>query len=726
MLDFGSFVYGTHYWRPPTPPAEDHVRHLTRIKRECGFDLVKFRLPWNYLEREPASFVFDEVHQLFDICDRLELGVLLELSLENAPYWLEQQYPEARYVNANGRAIELGAQEATPSGGHPGLCLHHPAVHDQAGLFIRRLVNEFKDRVSLALYDCWNEPHLEPAWCNMMGATPNDTLFCYCENSRRAFRRWLEDTYGDINALNAAWARAYTDFRQLNPPILNGNYADWLDWFRFWFDQLQDNMQWRVNTIKQEDPNRKVISHSGAVPPVLPRANAVIHNWKFSEPVDIWGSSFAPQAFGWPLSTCAMVAEVTRSAARGKPYWISEMPGGPSNILGFRRSWSPTEKHYRVWNWLSIACGSAGTMHWCYLPERTGHESGCYGMMRPDGAHTVRSLAITHTAALIRQQKDLATKRSTPTQVAVLYDPNQSSLLYAMELTDDKVGKAHTGYYRAIWAADLNARYLTEEDLDSIAEPVLILPLPLLLSDLAIDKITAYVAQGGVLITEARTGMFDEHGFTRPTVPAGALADAAGIIEEEPVCSDPDNVPTIITADGGILQDPHADLPVLDPMALGPEICFSEPHEAVVRAQGYLVPLQPITARPIGTCGDHVVATVNRHGNGYVYYIGTYLGFALGRRDEQALDWVRTILLSHAQPPIRGNTLRPRQITTGPTPLLAVFNDHRTDTVTDHIKLPCEAGKAFDIYSDRHYRIEQGVLTLTVPPEDCIVLRLHE
>ena len=92
----GNYTYGTHYWRPPTPPREQHREHLARIRNEFGFNLVKIRLLWNWHHRKPDAFQFDEVHELFDICDELGLDVLLEVNLETAPYWLEQQYPDSK------------------------------------------------------------------------------------------------------------------------------------------------------------------------------------------------------------------------------------------------------------------------------------------------------------------------------------------------------------------------------------------------------------------------------------------------------------------------------------------------------------------------------------------------------------------------------------------------------------------------------------------------------
>ena len=77
------------------------------------------------------------------------------------------------------------------------------------------------------------------------------------------------------------------------------------------------------------------------------------------------------------------------------------------------------------------------------------------------------------------------------------------------------------------------------------------------------------------------------------------------------------------------------------------------------------------------------------------------------------------------EPVIRGRALRPRLITSGAAPLLAVFNDHRTDAVTDRVHLNCEAKAAIDIHTGQPCEIREQCLELTVPAEDCVVIRLH-
>ena len=484
-------------------------------------------------------------------------------------------------------------------------------------------------------------------------------------------------------------------------------------------------MRWRVKVVKEEDPAGIVISHSGAVPPVLPRAHACIDNFRFAEPVDMWGTSFAPQAFSWDLATCAQVIEVTRSAARGKPFWISEMPGGPANIQGFRTSRIPRPKDYHLWNWLAAALGSVGTVHWCYLSERTGQEAGNFGMIRGNGQDTPRSRAIADTAARLRKYEDILTTARPATQVAVLYSADNSSLLFAMELEDKLYGQSHTGYYRAVWKADLGARYVTYDAIDDITEKVLIVPMALSMSDKVADRLAKFVYDGGVLIADCRTGLYDERGWMRPDLPAGSLREAAGLTEGEQVCSDPGNDVVVPTADGVIDEQSRKDLPPMDPIHQGPPITFSWPLPAVVRAHGFLTPLELKGAEPIGTSGDMVLAARHAYGRGCVYYFGTYMGLALDKNIPDAHAVLQHILLKHATPVLRGNSLRPRLIAGQDRSLLAVFNDDRTQCVTEMVPVPGGFRNARNIVDGTLSPIVGDKVSLTVEPENAAILLLE-
>jgi hypothetical protein len=566
-------------------------------------------------------------------------------------------------------------------------------------------------------FDCWNEPHLEPAWvCNYWG-NMGDRLFCYCQQTRAQFRRWLASRYATVERLNATWGRAYGEWEDINPPNRHGTYADWLDWGRFWYDQLAGHMRWRYEILKSADPDHVVMSHSGAVPPFLPRPNAYIHNWKLAEPVDLWGTSYAPKYHNWDLSTCCGTIDATRSAARGKRFWISEMSGGSTYVRGFAKSPLPRPKDYRAWNWLSVACGAKATIHWCYLEESTGPEATNFGLVRANGQITERARGATEVASTLRRYAHIIDRHQPQESLGILYDPDNTMQLFAMEGEDGLYTRSHIGYYRTAWECDQHVRYVTYDSLDDLTGlKVLLAPMCLTMPESVTARIAQFVRAGGVLIAEARSGLFDQRGYNRPVLPAGQLAEVVGAIEEEAIYSDPDNRPR--------LNNPRGE-PWPDPIYNGPEICFAAPIQATIRARAYLVPLQPTTSQVIGRCDSLCLAVQNNYGHGVAYYFGTYVGLALAGGDEEAARLVAAIITQYCPAKVRGTYLRPRLIEGDDgEALLAVFNDSRTERLADRIMVPREYRKAIDVDRSVPVSLDSGAISLEVDAEDVRVFHL--
>lgn len=47
---------------------------------------------------------FEKIDEIMTDCDELGLRLLLGIVIEMAPYWLEREFPNARFVNARARA----------------------------------------------------------------------------------------------------------------------------------------------------------------------------------------------------------------------------------------------------------------------------------------------------------------------------------------------------------------------------------------------------------------------------------------------------------------------------------------------------------------------------------------------------------------------------------------------------------------------------------------------
>ena len=85
---------------------------------------------------------------------------------------------------------------------------------------------------------------------------------CCCEASAEKFREWLNEKYGDINALNEAWYRSsYRCWDDVQIPRINDPYPDNMDWILFRIDNAVRLFEWRVNIIRELDPDHPVTAH---------------------------------------------------------------------------------------------------------------------------------------------------------------------------------------------------------------------------------------------------------------------------------------------------------------------------------------------------------------------------------------------------------------------------------------------------------------------------------
>jgi beta-galactosidase len=67
--------------------------------------------------RPGGDYDFADLDELFELAVAEGLDIVVNTILENAPYWLEQQRPQARYRDAEGRQVQLPAAMNTRRAG---------------------------------------------------------------------------------------------------------------------------------------------------------------------------------------------------------------------------------------------------------------------------------------------------------------------------------------------------------------------------------------------------------------------------------------------------------------------------------------------------------------------------------------------------------------------------------------------------------------------------------
>jgi beta-galactosidase GanA len=708
------FIYGTEFFRPPNPPRALRHEMLKAIANEYKFNIIRIYCSWVYLNPEPDKFDFTEIEEVLNDCDQLGLKVLMGAVIEEAPYWLEAAHPESRFVDALGAPQRLQTASINMSGGWPSLCMDWTPVRDAAETFLRELAKVVSNHSSMYAYDVWNEPHLEPSGGHEFNASTDQKLYCYCEKTIASFQSWLKQRYGTLEKLSEAWVRRYPSWDVIDPPRGPGSYVDWVDWRRFMIERSTEEMRFRVKTLRAVDTRSILESHVFSQAAILPLALQAINPWRLAELMETWGLSNFPRWQESPIYFGAAQIELTRAAAAGKPFWITELQGGHGSN-GIRRSMQMRPRDIRLWNWMLVAMGGKGIVYWCYLTEATGTESTGFGLVERDGSASERVLEAAQDHKLIRAQWEIIRDYKPNPEVAVLVDIDNALLTFAMSGKEDASTKSFAGYYKALWNSDVMVDFVEPQSLrDDDKYRVIIAPWHLIGKKDTCDHLRRFVEGGGTLLLETGFASYDEHMVYNPIVPAFGLADAFGYREQESLY--------MMQEDGR--DNPKSEhLPESDRVYVEGHLTFTEPISATIKAHTFLTPIAPASAKAIATYESTPVAATKKVGKGQVYYVGTNLGASIEEGSQAGIDLVRTIVTQAIQPSVTSDKVRPRLIESPKGSLLIVFNDQITDQ-TARVRVPSRYRTATNVYDNQSQAISAGSVEIQVPFEGVSVFRL--
>jgi beta-galactosidase len=543
-------VLGAQYYRPPNPPRADWSRDLGRM-RAAGLNTVKYWACWSWMGQRPDVVDFADLDELMDLAEGHGLGVVVNTILENAPYRLEQRWPQARYLDHEDRPVHLTSAMNTPGGGWPGLCFDHEPVWQAAEGFLTSVVERYRDHPALRVWDVWNEPHLEPA------SYFPDRLYCYCTASVAKFRDWLRDRYGSLDGLNRAWSRRYGDWAQVAPPRLFESVPDMIDWRLFWFDNLAGLLRRRCATVRAADPVHPVMTHVALSGFTGQLATHTLDEFDLAGPVDIYGTSSFPT---WLMADDHVEhlfnLDTARDAAEGKPFWQAELQGGRGRRDGLRSTGQPAPEVVRLWIWNALAAGATGVMFWQWRPELLGPESPGYGLCTPDGATTGRVAAVAGMAEVVTHPS-LRDRVPEPPSTGLLVSRRAALHAFATDRTMHLYRDAILGGYRMLTDIDLTVAILHEDRIARSGVPAhiqrLYWPMPSVADRPMADALTAFVDGGGTLVAESAPGEYRPDGSRRTTVPGCGLDQLFGVRQVE---SDalPSAEPPIRLVDGGSLR----------------------------------------------------------------------------------------------------------------------------------------------------------------------------
>jgi beta-galactosidase len=538
MFDDGRLCYGGD-WNPEQWPAQVW-REDVALMRRAGVTLVTVGVfAWSRLEPAPGRYTFGWLDEALDLLHDGGIRAALATPTASPPPWFSLAHPGALPVTADGVRLHHGSRDT--------YCAAAPAYRAAARTIASVLADRYAHHPAVALWHVHNE----------YGTT------CHCAHAATAFRRWLADRYGDLDALNAAWVTSfwsqhYSDWAQLDTPRATqylGNPGQLLDFRRFWSDTLL------AAYVEQRDLLR------AANPRIPVTTNYVLGDWvpvdhaRWASEVDLVAIDHYPSAVdGGAEEQTALAADLARGWARhgarrragatGRPDGWLLLESAPGQLHTDGRMHTKEPGRMTRHSLGHVARGSRGAMFFQWRASAGGAErfhSALVPHAGPDSRVFREAVRLGDLLTRIAEADAGAVEAS----VAIGWDAASGWALQHPGLPSDRlrhhdeVAAAH----RALWRAGVGCDVVLPGDpLDGYR--LLVLPALYLASDATADWVRGYVRAGGHLLVTWLSGVADEHARIRLGGYPGAFRDLLGVrVEEFHPLAEGDRVPL---ANGGI------------------------------------------------------------------------------------------------------------------------------------------------------------------------------
>jgi beta-galactosidase GanA len=373
-VELGCQIYVNKY----DPPEK--VRKWVHKIHEAGLSIMRVFIFWDIINPRRDEWYFDPFDALFEEGEKLDIKVCATLWAVNPPGWM----------GITQSFCELGD-------------LDDSEYWATALKMVEKVVGRYH-----------NSPILD-SWIGWKEATRSIGKH---ENSMRAFRQFLKETYGNTETFNRIYYNQLECFEDYGRRPSGGQfevppYADTLDWYRFAVWNLRGKLTELTETIRRIDK----------VHPVHVNGHWLATNqlwggqslWQEAHAVDFTGLSnhlfyggerFTPDRYHQANALCDDIARSATRAGNGM-FWLTEGTGGPAVMSNTSTYWSMTGEDMDLLVWEDLGSGASKCLYWQIGTRNSGYEAGEQSLCGLDETPTPRLKALTKAADLIRKNQRL-------------------------------------------------------------------------------------------------------------------------------------------------------------------------------------------------------------------------------------------------------------------------------------------------------------------------------
>ncbi len=495
-----NIILGTCYY----PEHWDRAGWEQDLRRmlDAGIQVIRIaEFAWSKVEPREGEYSYEFFDSFLEVAARTGMKVIFCTPTATPPAWLTEQYPEVLNCSREGISYRHGLRR------------HYNYNSPVYQSFCKNIVDKFAAHYA---------PHPSIIGWQIDNELNCETSEFYSDSDTKAFRTFLKEKYGTIEALNEAWGtvfwnQTYTAWAEVDVPrpTVNGsvNPHRVLDYTRFISDSACRFAHMQAEIIRKYLKPGDFITTNGLF------GNLDNHRMR-EESLDFMTydsyPNFAYCLDGYeekdPLKDRKWSRNLTETRSVSPIFGIMEQQSGANGWNTRMEAPTPRPGQLTLWTMQSIAHGADFVSYFRWRTCTMGTEIYWHGILDYSGRDNRR----------LREVRDVHEKLSRMQEVAgCAYEAKVGVLKDYDNIWDAQCDRWHERVEREsqknLFAAaqfthtPLDYVYLREDTTAADLSPyrVLFYPHAAILTEERMKVLEQYVEQGGTLVMGCRTGYKD-------------------------------------------------------------------------------------------------------------------------------------------------------------------------------------------------------------------------
>ena len=517
---FPNVLYGAAYYHEYMP--YERLDKDVEMMKQAGISVVRMgESTWSLWEPEDGHFEYAWMDRVVEAMGKAGIKVVMGTPTYSIPTWLYQAHPEVLARPLGGAQTFYGMRQNMDT--------DSPTFRFYAGRVIEKMVAHYRDNPTVIGWQVDNET-------SGYGASNHDVFV--------GFRNHLREKFGTPAALNKAWLLNYwgedvnkwEDLPTRDSATSTGYKLEWSRWQQM---RTTDYLSWQAALVRKYRGAHQFVTQdfSGNM-------HRDVNEFAVAKALDMVAvNPYHGTQDEMDGAKQAEMGDFYRSL-KGDNYLVTETN---AQTTDWTSSWQfpPYDGQLRLDVYTHLSSGANMVEYWHWHSIHSGQETYWKGVLSHDLEPNRAYAEVSRTAHELEKVGPHVANLKIKNDVAILYSVDSANAIDFMPFSRGAGSQwsfppPMANYttlidqlHKTLYDANVGTDFVFPETADFDGYKLLVVPALYIADDALLEKIAAYVKQGGHVLMTFKSGFANENSMVRWVRQPGPLREAAGFSYQE-------------------------------------------------------------------------------------------------------------------------------------------------------------------------------------------------